>query len=149
MILSECWIVLSRCATISMVPIFFILSKESWIRSSVSVSILAVALQGTADVQMHRFRKNRTGNFIRNGLWKYSRHPNYLGEIMMWWGIALATVCVMPTRWWLIFGAVANTLLFMCISIPLAEKRQSKKEGYAEYKKQTRVLFPIKKSLKK
>ena len=113
------------------------------------VSILAVALQGTADVQMHRFRKNRTGNFIRNGLWKYSRHPNYLGEIMMWWGIALATVCVMPTRWWLIFGAVANTLLFMCISIPLAEKRQSKKEGYAEYKKQTRVLFPIKKSLKK
>ena len=112
------------------------------------LSILAVVLQGTADVQMHKFRKNRTGNFIRKGLWKYSRHPNYLGEILMWWGIALATVCVMPTRWWLIAGAVANTLLFVFISIPLAEKRQSRKEGYEQYKKETRALLPIKKRVK-
>ncbi|MBE5745396.1 MAG: MATE family efflux transporter [Clostridiales bacterium] len=112
------------------------------------LSLLAVALQGTADVQMHKFRKNRTGNFIRKGLWKYSRHPNYLGEILMWWGVALAAVCVMPTRWWLLAGAVANTLLFVCISIPLAEKRQSRKEGYERYKQETRALLPIKKRIK-
>ena len=110
-----------------------------------ALSMLAVLLQGTADVQMHKFRKKKTGGFIRDGLWKYSRHPNYLGEILMWWGIGGAAVCAMPNRWWLLAGALANTLLFACVSIPMAEKRQSRKEGFAEYKKQTHVLIPIKK----
>lgn len=108
-----------------------------------AVSVCATIMQGVADCQMHKFRKNRTGKFIRNGLWKYSRHPNYLGEILMWWGVALAAVCLMPDRWYLIAGAVANTLLFLCVSIPLADGRQSRKEGFAEYKKQTRMLLPI------
>lgn len=108
-------------------------------------SILAVTLQGTADFQMHRFRKNRTAPFIRVGLWKYSRHPNYLGEILMWWGVALSVVCAFPEAWWLCAGAVANTLLFLCVSIPMADGRQSRKSGFAEYKRQTRMLLPIKK----
>ena len=70
---------------------------------------------------MQKFRQNGTGGFIRNGLWKYSRHPNYLGEILMWWGVGLAAVCAMPAKWYLLAGAVANTLLFLCISIPLAD----------------------------
>lgn len=109
------------------------------------VSIGAVILQGVSDYQIHKYRKNRTGNFMRKGLWKYSRHPNYLGEILMWWGVALAFVCVMPERWYLIAGAVANTLLFLFISIPLADGRQSRKPGFDEYKAQTRMLLPIKK----
>lgn len=113
-----------------------------------AMSVGAAVMQGVADCQMHKFRKNRTGNFIRVGLWKYSRHPNYLGEILMWWGMALAFICVMPERWYLIAGAVANTLLFLCVSIPLADGRQSRKEGFAEYKKQTRMLLPIRKNLK-
>lgn len=108
-----------------------------------ALSLLAVVLQCTADIQMHRYRKNRNGKFMRNGLWKYSRHPNYLGEILMWWGIALAYVCIAPNRWYLIAGAVANTLLFLFVSIPIADKRQSRKEGFAEYKKQTWMLVPI------
>lgn len=108
-----------------------------------ALSIGAVIMQGVADCQMHKFRKNRTGPFIRTGLWKYSRHPNYLGEILMWWGVALSFVCIMPNRWYLIAGAVANTLLFVCVSIPLADGRQSRKEGFAEYKAQTRMLLPI------
>lgn len=113
-----------------------------------ALSVAATVLQGAADIQMHRYRKNRNGTFMRNGLWKYSRHPNYLGEILMWWGVALAYVCVMPSRWYLIAGAVANTLLFLCVSIPLAEGRQSRKEGFAEYKKQTRMLLPLPKKQK-
>lgn len=109
------------------------------------VSILAVVLQGAADIQMHKFRKSKVGGFIRKGLWKYSRHPNYLGEILMWWGIALAAVCVMPQHWYLIAGAVANTLLFTFVSVPLADNRQARKEGFAEYKKATRMFLPIKK----
>ncbi|MBQ9107144.1 MAG: DUF1295 domain-containing protein [Clostridia bacterium] len=109
------------------------------------VSLLAVVLQGTADVQMHRFRKKRTGGFIRTGLWKYSRHPNYLAEILMWWGVALAAVCSMPDRWYLCIGALLNTLLFLFVSIPMADGRQSRKSGFEEYRKQTRMLLPIKK----
>ncbi|MBQ9756665.1 MAG: DUF1295 domain-containing protein [Clostridia bacterium] len=110
-----------------------------------ALSILAVLLQGASDIQMHKFRKNRTTPFIRTGLWKYSRHPNYLGEITMWWGIGLAFVCACLSMWYLIAGAVANTLLFTFVSIPMAEKRQGKKQGFSEYKAQTRFLLPIKK----
>jgi steroid 5-alpha reductase family enzyme len=111
----------------------------------VCVSFAAVILQGYSDILMHRFRKSGTGGFIRTGPWKYARHPNYLGEICMWWGIGLACVCAMPERWWLLAGALANTLLFIFVSVPMADGRQSKKPGFAEYKKQTRVFFPIRK----
>lgn len=107
------------------------------------LSFFAATIQGIADIEMHIYRKNRTSKFIRVGLWKNSRHPNYLGEILMWWGMGLSAVCAMPDKWYLIFGAAANTLLFLFVSIPLADGRQSKKEGFAEYKKETRALLPI------
>ncbi len=110
-----------------------------------AVSLLAVLLQGVSDVEMHKYRKNRDGAFNRHGLWKYSRHPNYLAEILMWWGVALSVVFSAEGAWHLLLGALLNTALFLFVSIPMAEKRQSKKEGYAEYKKQTRMLLPIKK----
>ena len=111
----------------------------------ISISISAAVMQGISDIQMHKFRKNKTSTFIRVGLWKYSRHPNYLGEILMWWGIGLAVICAAPSVWYLLAGAVANTALFLAVSIPLADGRQSQKEGFTEYKKQTRMLLPIKK----
>ena len=113
------------------------------------ISILAAVMQGIADIQMHSFRRNRTTTFIRVGLWRYSRHPNYLGEILMWWGIALAVVFAAPSAWYLMAGAVANTALFLAVSIPMADKRQSKKEGFAEYKRETHMLLPIKKWVRK
>lgn len=122
--------------------------KAEWNAGSIvffCVSLFAVVIQGTADIQMHKYRKNRTAPFIRVGLWKYSRHPNYLGEILMWWGIALSVVFVFPSAWFLAAGALANTALFLFISIPMADGRQSAKEGFAEYEAQTRMLLPIKK----
>ena len=107
------------------------------------ICISAATLQLVADTQMHKYRKRGEHGLIRTGLWKYARHPNYLGEISMWWGVAIQAVSVMPERWWLIAGAVANTVLFFTVSIPMADKRQSKKPGYAEYKKSTRSLLPI------
>ena len=118
---------------------------NAWSVVCICMSVGAVAMQGIADAQMHKFRKNRNSTFIRIGLWKYSRHPNYLGEILMWWGIALAVVCADLSAWYLVFGAVANTVLFLAVSIPMADGKQSRKEGFLEYKKQTRMLFPIKK----
>lgn len=112
------------------------------------VSLGAAILQGVADIQMHKYRKNRTEAFIRKGLWKYSRHPNYLGEILMWWGVALSVVRAEPGAWYLLAGAIANTVLFFAVSIPMADKRQSRKEGFAEYKSQTRMLLPLKKKIR-
>ena len=109
------------------------------------LSLCAATMQGIADVEMHKFRRHRDGAFIRCGLWKYSRHPNYLGEILMWWGVGLSVVCAAPEAWYLAAGALANTVLFFAVSIPMADKRQSRKEGFAEYKRQTRMLLPIKK----
>ena len=113
------------------------------------VSILAVILQGVSDCQMHHYKKNRNTPFIRLGLWKYARHPNYLGEILMWWGIGLAFVCAKPDMWYMLLGAFANTLLFVCVSLPMAEKKQAKKQGFSEYKLQTRYLLPIYKQQKR
>lgn len=110
-----------------------------------TLSFCAAIMQGVADIQMHSFRRHRDGAFNRHGLWAYSRHPNYLGEILMWWGVGLSVAYASPSAWYLLAGAFANTLLFICVSIPMAEGRQSQKEGYAEYKKQTRVLLPVKK----
>ena len=104
------------------------------------LSFLAAVFQGIADVQMHRFRAAGTGGFIRTGLWKHDRHPNYACEILIWWGVGLASVLALGGQWWLLTGALVNTLMFLFISIPMADRRQSLKPGFAEYKKATRML---------
>ncbi len=109
------------------------------------LSFGAVVLQGVSDYQMHVFRKEKTGGFIRSGLWTYSRHPNYLAEILMWWGIGLSVVSVSPGQIWLLSGALANTMLFLFISIPMADRHQSRKPGFEQYKAETRMLLPVKK----
>lgn len=107
------------------------------------LSIGAAVLQGIADYEMHVFRKQKTGKFIRIGLWKYSRHPNYLGEILMWWGIGIYCVINLGGYIWLLAGALLNTLMFFFISIPLGDGRQAKKPGFEEYRKETFALLPI------
>ena len=128
-------------------PAVFVIRQE--LRANIGsfigmvVCVGSATLQLVADTQMQKYRKSGQHGLIRTGLWKYARHPNYLGEILMWWGIAIQAVSVMPSHWWLVAGALANTILFFSVSIPLADKRQSAKPGYAEYKAGTRSLLPI------
>lgn len=128
-------------------PAVFVIRQE--LRANIGsfigmvVCVGAATLQLVADTQMQKYRKSGQHGLIRTGLWKYARHPNYLGEILMWWGIAIQAVSVMPSHWWFVAGALANTILFFSVSIPLADKRQSAKPGYAEYKAGTRSLLPI------
>jgi len=128
-------------------PAVFVIRQE--LRANIGsfigmvVCVGAATLQLVADTQMQKYRKSGQHGLIRTGLWKYARHPNYLGEILMWWGIAIQAVSVMPSHWWLGAGALANTILFFSVSIPLADKRQSAKPGYAEYKAGTRMLLPV------
>ena len=109
---------------------------------------IGVLLEFSADRNMHQFKKTRTdrSQIINVGLWKYSRHPNYLGEILFWYGVAFTLIFPNVTYWYLIVGAILNTLLFLFISIPLAENHmKTYKPGFEEYKKRTRMLLPIKK----
>lgn len=130
-------------------PVLFVFNYDVEINPFVIIffilAILSFTMQGLADIQMHRFRKNRDQTFIRRGLWKYSRHPNYLGEILMWWMVALFSIfALVGNYFFLIIGAIINTCLFLFISIPLAENHQrSRKEGFDEYKSETRMLLPI------
>ena len=114
--------------------------------AGIVVSLAGAALELAADAQMLVFRRQSTDRtrLLRTGLWKHSRHPNYLGEIMMWWGVFIVSLSTLPGMWLLGTGAVVNTLLFLFISIPLAEKHLAGyKTGYTEYKAQTRALLPL------
>ena len=108
------------------------------------LSLLAITLQLVSDSEMQAFRRRREGGFIRTGLWRYSRHPNYLGEILMWWGVAITSLSVLPREMSaLVLGAIVNTVMFLVVSIPMADRRQARKEGYAAYRAETRSLLPI------
>ena len=135
-----------------MLPFVFVFNNNPefsyFIIAGFVVSICGFLLQLISDIQMHKFRKKKLHRLIDVGLWKYSRHPNYLGEISMWWGIYFMMLAVLPNYWFLFIGALVNNLMFLFISIPMADKRQSKKDGYAEYKGRTRMLLPIYKKQK-
>jgi steroid 5-alpha reductase family enzyme len=103
-------------------------------------------LEMVADYQMHKFRHQREdrSELLHSGLWRHSRHPNYLGEITVWWGVYGVMLSVYPDLWLLGFGALANTCLFLFISIPLAENHLAEyKKGYQDYIQETRPLLPI------
>lgn len=105
------------------------------------MSISAAGIQYVADTQIHLFRDNHPGEFCNEGLWRNGRHPNYFGEILFWWGIWVMYVSCAGIDL-LVFSPVAMTCLFLFISIPMMEKRQlSNKPGYAEYRKNTRILI--------
>lgn len=130
-------------------PIVFLYIEAAYLRPIcflfLLVSILGVILELVSDVQMHRYHKQGARGILDTGLWKNSRHPNYLGEILMWWGMGLYSVFAMMDKWYLLAGAVLNTALFLAVSIPMMEERESPKRGFAAYKKKTHLLLPIKK----
>ena len=90
-----------------------------------AVGIGAVAIEFFADVQLHRFvKERRPGQVMDRGLWSWSRHPNYFGEISFWVSLALFGVAASPhDAWWLFAGAVAMLLMFLGASIPMMEER--------------------------
>ncbi len=139
----------------AMLPTFsymnqFILSEGLTLNGTfficIIVSIIAIVIEMIADLQMDKFRKNpeNIGKINRTGLWKVSRHPNYFGEILFWFSMFLFSMSVGDTLWVLIFSPMIMFLLFVCVTIPLMEKRQiANKPEYAIYKKETNMLLPI------
>ena len=133
-----------------LLPGFYYILRGSRVNAGTIIGLALIVggavLELAADQQMQTFRQQREDRtqLLRSGLWRDVRHPNYLGEITVWWGVYLVMLSVYPDLWMLGIGALANTCLFLFISIPMAEKHLATyKEGYQDYLQETRMLFPF------
>ena len=105
----------------------------------------AILIETIADLQLHKFNATKkSGDYINTGLWKYSRHPNYFGELGFWVGLTLFGLAAWPKGWWWIVpGALAMALMFMLASIPMMDERSlASRTGYADHIKKTSALIP-------
>lgn len=111
-----------------------------------AVTAGAILIETFSDIQLHNFiRVKKKGEFIKTGLWRYSRHPNYFGEFGFWAGLALIGLAVYPSGWWWIIpGVVAMGAMFAFVSIPLMDERSlASRAGYAEHMKRTSAFIPL------
>lgn len=111
---------------------------------ALAVGLAAVALELAADEQMHAFSlTKRPGDLMDRGLWRWVRHPNYLGEIAFWISLWLFACSARPDYWWTAIGPVAMSVMFVFASIPMLDERsRERRQGYAEYEKKTPALVP-------
>lgn len=128
-----------------MLPLFSIVRIELGILSVFGIIIMlaGVLLEYFADVNMHRFLMNTTDKSVCTvGLWNYSRHPNYLGEMTFWVGVFLAMIPYDALHWHYAVGFSSVIILFNIVSIPLMEKRQlSRRPEYEQYRRTTSRLL--------
>jgi steroid 5-alpha reductase family enzyme len=117
-------------------PFWFILSMVLW--------LVGFVFEAGGDFQMARFKADpaNAGKVMDKGFWRYTRHPNYFGDTMVWW--AYAFMAVYNGYWWAIAGAILMTWLIVRISgVAMLEKNlKTRRQGYDEYIKRTSAFFP-------
>tara|TARA_X000000368_G_scaffold316574_1_gene253957 strand:- start:1023 stop:1781 length:759 start_codon:yes stop_codon:yes gene_type:complete len=139
---------------LSLYPLVFILTNNS--NSSIFLSFaslftfLAVVLETISDEQMREFRKNplNKGKTMKYKLWKYSRHPNYLGEIGFWFGIYMMGLSSGMAPFWIIICPLTMLALFIFVSCPMMDNRSlMNRPDYKDYMEVTSqlMLLPPKK----
>lgn len=111
----------------------------------VAVWLSGFYFESVGDAQLARFIKDtgNKGKLMQSGLWAYTRHPNYFGEVTQWWGIWLLALSVsggLPG----IIGPITITFLILKVSgIPMLEKKMAENPEFASYKKRVSVFFPL------
>jgi steroid 5-alpha reductase family enzyme len=119
--------------------------------AGVALWVIGFVVEVASDAQKSAFKKDPANRdrFIASGLWRYSRHPNYFGESLLWWGLFIAMAPVFSGWGFLVaIGPVFLTLLLLFVSgVPLLEKSADKKYGgepaYQDYKRRTSVFLPL------
>mgnify|MGYP006272581023 CR=1 FL=1 len=110
-----------------------------------AVALAGLAFETVADRQLRAFRADpaKRGTVLQSGLWRYSRHPNYFGELCFWWGIFLAA-CANPLVLPTVIGPLAYSHLIVNVTgqATLDKKLAREKPGYAEYMARTSGLIP-------
>lgn len=105
--------------------------------------------EAVADYQLMDFRKKpgNQGRIITSGLWEMSRHPNYFGEALVWWGISFYALNL-PYGWMTLISPVIITLLLRFVSgVPMLEKKYKGRPDWEEYKRKTAAFIPYVKIL--
>lgn len=111
----------------------------------ITVWLIGFFFEVVGDWQLKQFIKEPTnkGKLITTGLWQYSRHPNYFGEVTQWWGIWLIAF-VTPLGWISVLGPLTISFLILKVSgIPMLEKKMSQNPAFAEYEKRVSKFFPL------
>ncbi len=109
-----------------------------------AVWISGFLFEAVADAQLKRFKGNpeNRGKIMTEGLWKATRHPNYFGEAVMWWGIFIMALAV-PGAWPTAAGPLLITFLLTRVSgVPLLEKRYAGNPAFEDYAKRTPAFVP-------
>lgn len=106
--------------------------------------LFGFCFESISDYQLFAFlhNENNKGTILQSGLWRYSRHPNYFGETVMWWSIFCISV-TLPYGWTTIIAPLTITFLLACVTgIPLLERAMANNAAYQEYKKHTSAFIP-------
>lgn len=114
--------------------------------AAIFVTAGAIAIEAISDEQLRRFRASNPtkGAIMDRGLWSWSRHPNYFGELSFWWGLWLFAIAAEPGIWWTIVGPAAMTFLFFVISVPLLDERSvARRPAYADHMKRVSAIVPL------
>lgn len=144
------YVVQAILATFISLPILFIgVSSGSQLPYIVALGfiiwLLGFMIEIISDKQLKQFTQDsKNGNKImQSGTWKYSRHPNYFGEITLWFGVYTIAAAT-PYGWASAFGWLVISYLILHISgLPPSEKRLSRRDGWAGYKKRTSIIIPL------
>ena len=111
----------------------------------VAIFLAGLVIESVADLQLAHFRADAAnrGQVLDRGLWRYSRHPNYFGEALVWWGLFLVVLST-PGAWWTVLSPVLITFLLLRVSgVTLLERSLEKtKPGYRDYVERTSTFFP-------
>lgn len=112
---------------------------------AIIVTGFAIFIEARSDYELKTFisKPENRGKTIDTGIWTHSRHPNYFGEVLFWWGLYLFALAANLAYWWLIIGPVAITLLFVFVSIPMMDKHILKKrQNYIQNMENIHALIP-------
>lgn len=151
------WLLQAVSIWLIMLPIIIGLSlgKENSVNLLTSLGIgvwlLGFLIEAIADYQKFNYKNliNKPHEWISSGLWKYSRHPNYFGEMLLWWGIFIFLLPILSGyQLMTIIGPLYITLLLLFVSgIPPLEKIYDQKYStdpeYQKYKAKTSILVPL------
>ena len=155
--ISSLWVFLTTINFLTMLLHNSVLINDIFFLLGLLIWIFGFIIEVVADEQKRRFKLNldNKGKFISSGLWSYSRHPNYFGEILLWIGMAIISLPVLLG--WEYITLISPLFVYMLLTkmsgIPILEKQSDERWGnksdYQNYKKITPVLFPFKKNHEK
>jgi steroid 5-alpha reductase family enzyme len=118
-------------------PVVFAIGSGLW--------LVGFLFEGVGDWQLSRFRSDpaNSDRVLNDGLWRYSRHPNYFGDFVLWWGFFAMSLALGAAWWTVISPAVMSVLLMKFSGVGLLEKNiSSRRPGYREYVERTNTFFP-------